>query len=51
MFMNTAARIGGKTVEILLVTFLFRFMEEEDGQNACLSGFILTDNYCMIYNN
>jgi hypothetical protein len=51
MFMNTAARIVGKTVEILLVTFLFRFTAEEAVQNAYLSGFVFTDNYCMIYNN
>jgi len=48
MFMNTAARIAGKTVEVLLVTFFFRFTAEEDVQNAYLSGFIVTDNYCMI---
>jgi hypothetical protein len=50
MFMNVAARIAGKTVEILLVTFLFRFTALEGVQDAYLSGFIFTDNYCMIYN-
>ena len=51
MFMNTAARRVGKTVQILLETFLFRFMAEEDVQDACLSGFTFTDSYCMICNN
>jgi len=51
MFVNIAARITRKTVEILLLTFLCKFTAEEGVQNAYLSDFIFTDNYCMIYNN
>jgi hypothetical protein len=39
MFMDVVARIVGKTEEVLLVTFLFRFTAEEDLQDALLSGY------------
>jgi hypothetical protein len=39
MFMNVAANIARQTVEILLVTFLFRFTAQEGMQDAYLPGF------------